>query len=154
MGVKLENGREKTSMSYKVFFDTNILTYAFDQDSPEKNEQAKELISQWMPTGRMVISTQVLQELFVILTKKLEPGLSPDNAAEVIESLLSLEIDVVETDTILEAIRVSKENTISFWDALIISSAFDSKCRVLFTEDLNREQIISNVKIENPFKES
>ncbi|MDO9527700.1 MAG: PIN domain-containing protein [Syntrophales bacterium] len=141
-------------MSYKVFFDTNILAYAFDQGSPKKNEQAKELISRWMPIGRMVISTQVLQELFVVLTKKLEPRLSADNAGEVIESLLSLEVKVVETDTILKAINVSKENTISFWDALIISSAIDSKCRVLFTEDLNRGQTIAGVKIENPFEES
>lgn len=141
-------------MNYKAFFDTNILAYAFDKSSPGKNKQARELISQWMPTGRMVISTQVLQELFVVLTKKLEPRLSLDNAAEVIESLLSLEIGVVETDTILKAIRVSKENTISFWDALIVSSAFDSKCKVLFTEDLNRGQIISKVKIENPFNKS
>ena len=141
-------------MSYKIFFDTNILAYAFDESSPERSEQAKELISQWMPTGRLVISTQVLQELFVVLTKKLEPRLSADNAVAVIESLLSLEINVVETDIILEAIKVSKENTISFWNALIISSASGSRCRVLFTEDLNRRQIISGVKIENPFDES
>ena len=140
-------------MSYKTFFDTNILAYAFDKSNPGKNDQAKKLISQWMPTGRMVISTQVLQELFVVLTKKLEPRLSPDNAAEVIESLLSLEINIVETDTIFKAIKVSKENTISFWDALIISSASDSGCKIIFTEDLNRGQIISGVKIENPFQE-
>ena len=141
-------------MSYKVFFDTNILAYAFDESSPGKNKQAKKLVSQWMPTGRMVISTQVLQELFVVLTKKLEPGLSSDNAAEVIKSLLSLEINIVGPNTILKTIKISKENTISFWDALIISSAFDSKCRILFTEDLNRGQIISGVQIENPFEES
>jgi Predicted nucleic-acid-binding protein, contains PIN domain len=141
-------------MSYKVFFDTNILAYAFDLGSPKKNEQAKELISRWMPTGRVVISTQVLQELFVVLTKKLEPELSADHAGEVIESLLGVGVKVVETDTILEAIKISRESAISFWDALIISSAFDSKCKILFTEDLNRGQIIAGVKIEDPFEES
>jgi len=150
----LSDGKGKTFMSYKVFFDTNILVYAFDLGSPKKNEQAKELISRWMPTGRMVISTQVLQELFVVLTKKLEPKLSADHAGEVIESLLGVEVKVVETNTIIEAIKISKENAISFWDALIISSAFDSKCKILFTEDLNRGQIIAGVKIENPFEES
>lgn len=141
-------------MSYKVFFDTNILAYAFDKSSPGKSEQAKKLISQWMPTGRMVISTQVLQELFVVLTKKLEPKLSADNAGEVVESLLGIEVKVVKPDIILRAINISKENMVSFWDALIISSAFDSKCRVLFTEDLNRKQMIAGVKIVNPLDEN
>ena len=36
MEENLSDGKEKTFMSYKVFFDTNILAYAFDQGSPKK----------------------------------------------------------------------------------------------------------------------
>ncbi len=139
-------------MSFKAFFDTNILVYAFDRNSPEKREKARALISHWMPSGNMVISTQVLQELFVVLTRKLKPGLSADEAEDVLKSLVSLEIKITDPETIFQAIQILKENAISFWDALIVSAALSSRCKVLFTEDLNSGQIIAGVRIENPFE--
>jgi len=139
-------------MNFKAFFDTNIFAYAFDRSNPEKKEKARALISQWMPSGNMVISTQVLQELFVVLTRKLKPGLSTSEAEEVLKSLLPLEIKIIDPEMIFQAIQILKEHNISFWDALIISAAVSSRCKVVFTEDLNPGQIIAGVRIENPFE--
>ena len=62
---------------YRVFFDTNVLAYLHDKGSPEKRHVVRELLSSWFPTGKMVVSTQVLQELYVVLTKKLRPPVPP-----------------------------------------------------------------------------
>jgi len=152
MKGSLKNGEGKNFMSFKAFFDTNIFAYAFDRSNPEKKEKARTLISQWMPSGNMVISTQVLQELFVVLTRKLKPGLSTSEAEEVLKSLLPLEIKIIDPEMIFQAIQILKEHNISFWDALIISAAVSSRCKVVFTEDLNPGQIIAGVRIENPFE--
>ncbi|MCP3850969.1 MAG: PIN domain-containing protein [Gammaproteobacteria bacterium] len=56
-------------MSDKAFFDTNVLAYAFDSNEPEKAETAKKLIAEYGSTGKLVLSTQVLQELYVTLTR-------------------------------------------------------------------------------------
>jgi len=152
MKGSLKNGKGKNFMNFKAFFDTNIFAYAFDRSNPEKKEKARALISQWMPSGNMVISTQVLQELFAVLTRKLKPGLSTSEAEEVLKSLLPLEIKIIDPEMIFQAIQILKEHNISFWDALIISAAVSSRCKVVFTEDLNPGQIIAGVRIENPFE--
>ncbi len=139
-------------MGFKAFFDTNILAYAFDRSSPSKRDKARNLISRWMPSGNMILSTQVLQELFIVLTRKLRPGLSADEARNVLKSLMPLEIKIIGPEMIFQAVQILKENAISFWDALIVSAALSSRCKVLFTEDLNSGQTIAGVKIENPFK--
>jgi len=151
MKGSLKDGKGKNFMSFKAFFDTNIFAYAFDRSNPEKKEKARALISQWMPFGNMVISTQVLQELFVVLTRKLKPGLSTSEAEEVLKSLLPLEVKIIDPEMIFQAIQILKEHSISFWDALIVAAAVSSRCKVVFTEDLNPGQIIADVRIENPF---
>ena len=56
-------------MSDKVFFDTNVLVYAFDKSEPEKGTIAKRLIRDYGSEGNLVLSTQVLQEFYVTVTK-------------------------------------------------------------------------------------
>jgi len=63
-----------------------------------------------------------------------------------------LEIKIVDSQTIFQAIQILKEYAISFWDALIVSSALSSRCKLLFTEDLNSGQMIAGIRIENPFE--
>jgi len=100
----------------------------------------------------MVISTQVLQELFVVLTRRLKPGLPIEKARKVIEDFSKIEVSLIEPEIILKAIDVFQKYKISFWDALIVSAAAKARCRVLFTEDLNHGQKIEGVKIVNPFR--
>ena len=141
-------------MTYKAFFDTNVLAYGFDKSIPEKQKIAQELVREWFPSRKMVISTQVLQELFVVLTRRLKPGLPAEKARKIIEDFSKIEISLIEPKTILKAIDISQKHKISFWDALIVNSALEAGCRVLFTEDLNHGQKIEGVKIVNPFRTS
>ncbi len=92
---------------YRAFFDTNILAYIHDEGSPQKRRFARELLASWFPTGRMVISTQVLQELFVVLTKKLSPPVPSGDALKELEHLnLGAKTVVVTPEIVFKAVRV------------------------------------------------
>jgi predicted nucleic acid-binding protein len=95
-----------------------------------------------------VISTQVLQEFYVTVTRKLR--VDSLIAKEVLHSLEHFEVVTISTGIIKEAIDCAVLNKISFWDSLIITAAEASKCTRVWSEDLNHGQITRGVKIHNP----
>lgn len=135
----------------RVFLDTNILVYADDRDSPEKQVIALNLIQDCFTRHNGVISTQVLQEYFVAATRKL--GVSPEIARRKVELLANLEVVPINVDNILAAIDLQRLHGHSFWDALILQSALGSGCMICFTEDLQHGRNLGRLKIMNPFHE-
>ena len=69
------------------FVDTNVLMYAFDKSSSPKKRVAQRLMNQMMDEDRLRVSTQVLQELFVALTRKVSHPCSSQEALAVLEDL-------------------------------------------------------------------
>ena len=134
-----------------VFFDTNVLVYLFDADAPKKRERAREIFDQHVRDGSLSISTQVLQELYVTLTRKLAVTLAESEACEVITALCEMPVVITDGPMVLAAIQLSQRQKLSFWDALIIESARHSGATVLLSEDLQHGQIIEGVTITNPF---
>jgi predicted nucleic acid-binding protein len=134
----------------KVFLDTNILVYAQDQDSPVKRRRSREVIAALAQSGTGVISTQVLQEFYVTVTRKL--GVAPLAAKRVLQTFTIFEIVQTSPDLIERAIDCSVLNTISFWDALIVAAAASSGCAIVYSEDLNPGQTIQGVRVENPMR--
>lgn len=134
-----------------VFFDTNVLVYLFDNDAPSKREQARALFQRHVQAGSLLISTQVLQELYVTLTRKLAVPLPEPDAREVITSLAELPVAQNDASTVLAAIDLSQRRQLSFWDALIIEAARRGGANVLLSEDLQHGQDIEGVRVENPF---
>ena len=128
------------------FVDTNILAYAFDQSSPSKQEIARQILM-----GDFVISTQVLGELYVTLTRKLTTPMSVELAAEVISKLCIHTVVPITGDLVQVATRTSIRHQLSYWDALIIETAAWAGCPTIITEDLNNGASISGVLIKNPF---
>ncbi len=98
-----------------------------------------------------MISTQVLQEFYVVAVRKL--GIDPIMGKNLIHAMRHYETVVVDEALIEEAVDCSILNRLSFWDALVIVSAEKAHCQFLWTEDLNHGQIIRGVKIENPFRD-
>ena len=137
-----------SSTTAKSFIDTNVLVYAGDDDTPAKQHIARTLIAE--QSGRSVVSTQVLQEYYVAATRKL--GVAPLQAKEVINAArAAFETIVVIPELINRAVDGSILWQVSFWDALILSSAEDAACTVVFSEDLNSGQRYGGVRVENPF---
>lgn len=137
------------SMSDRSFFDTNILVYADDDDTPAKQQLARDLIYEHRRGETGVVSMQVLQEYFVTVTQKLKVD-SPAARRKV--EILS-EFDVVAPDVadILAAIDLHRLHGFSFWDALVVRAAKQAGCRVLLSEDFQDGREIDGVKVLNPF---
>lgn len=135
----------------RIFFDTNILVYVFDNDSPEKQAIARERLRSAVVDGSLVLSTQVLQEFHVAVTRKLEDPVTPEVSEEILQNLSRLPILSVDPPLVLAAARLSRVHTISFWDALIVESAIAAGAATLLTEDLQAGRVFGQLRVENPF---
>ena len=134
----------------KVFLDTNVLAYACDADQPVKREKARALLTTVSREVPPCVSTQVLQEFFVTVTRKM--GVEPMQAKRIIHSFRHMETVLIDPEDINRAIDGSVIWQVSFWDALILTSALKAHCAVLYTEDLNDGQVYDTVRVVNPFR--
>jgi predicted nucleic acid-binding protein len=126
------------------FFDTNILVYAFLET--EKRQTALDLVS-----NGGVISAQVLNEFSNMALRKLNRSWDETASAIAILRLRFPEIAPLTTETHSTAMSLVRANKLSFYDALIVSSALLSQCEVLFSEDLQNGRKIGGLTIRNPF---
>lgn len=147
----MESGRAPRAIEMRSFFDTNVLVYLFDADAPDKQARAREILKQETAEGRALVSTQVLQEFYVTVTRKLAVPLEPDIASRAVRDLAALPLVQVDSLLILSAIRRSQRDQLSFWDALIVEAALSGGAVQLYTEDLQHHRIIEGMRIENPF---
>lgn len=133
------------------FVDTNILVYAHDRHHAEKQQQAQGLLKELWQTGLGCVSLHVLQEFYVIVTRKIREPLSPDSAAQIIKSLKMWQVHQPNVEDVLGAIALQKRYGTSFWDALILRSASQLECATIWSEDLNPGQVYESVRVQNPF---
>jgi predicted nucleic acid-binding protein len=134
------------------FVDTNILLYAHDVSAGTKRDQARTLVEQLWESREGCLSVQVLQEFFVNVTRKIAKPLDVETAKEVIADLSRWHAHVPAADDVLGAIGIHQRTGISFWDSMIVRSAAEMGCAVLYSEDLNAGQEYSGVRVENPFR--
>lgn len=135
-------------MSDKIFLDSNILCYAADKNADEKHCVCRRIFDELLSSHRGYISTQVLQETYSVITRKLK--FPQDDARQFIDSVCLLEVHENSVKDVREAIDLHIKQQLSFWDALIVIAARNSGCSTLYTEDLNAGQEILGVTIINP----
>lgn len=138
-------------MNGRIFVDTNILIYAHDLDAGTKHDRSVSVIESLWENKNGILSTQVLQEFYVNVTKKIGNPLSRAQARGIIENYLSWCVEVNEPETILTASEIEERYLLSFWGSMIIAAADNANAEKILTEDLNHGQIIEGIKIENPF---
>ncbi|HWL33118.1 MAG TPA: PIN domain-containing protein [Gaiellaceae bacterium] len=135
----------------RAFVDTNVLVYAVDTGEPAKRGIARTVLAE--RADLLVLSAQVLAELYVVTTRKLAVPLSEDDGAGYVEELSGLPIVAIDAELVLDGIRISRQAQLSFWDGLIVAAARAGGCGVLLTEDLAAGSTIAGVAVENPFVE-
>ncbi len=140
-------------MSDRCFVDTNVLVYLFDRDEPTKQAVARGLLERVTSGMDLVISTQVLQEFYVTVTRKLRLPLAPQEAYEAVARFSSFSTVHIDPTLVLDAIRMSQQHQVSLWDALVIESALTAGCDRLLTEDLHHGWEIRSLQVENPFRD-
>lgn len=134
------------SMSDKITLDSNILIYAFANNDDSRKSIAKEIIAKCN-----IISLQAVNETVYVLLKKfhfqkeqLDPVLQFLKEQFIISSITSNTLD--------QTILLCKKYNFSFWDSMMIAAALDNHCSVIYTEDLNNNQMIEDrLRIVNPF---
>lgn len=137
-------------MSARSFFDTNVLVYADDKAVPAKQRRALDLVAAHRRARTGVVSLQVLQEYFVTVTKKLHVDTSI--ARRKVELLAEFDVAVPGVADILAAIDLHRLHAFSFWDALVLRSAKQAGCSVVFSEDMQNAREVDGLRIMNPFK--
>ncbi|MFW6055429.1 MAG: PIN domain-containing protein [Thermodesulfobacteriota bacterium] len=139
-------------MSVEIFLDTNILIYAYDFQAEIKHDTAKEIVSNCWQHGGALISTQVLQEFYVNLTRKIPQPLSLATARRLVEQYLVWPMVINTPQSTIKASEIQERYRLSFWDSLILSAAKTGGARKLISEDLSHHQTIEGMLIENPFQ--
>ena len=140
-------------MSGRIFVDTNILIYAHDLDAGSKRKIAVAIMEELWEQQTGVISTQVLQEFYVNVTRKISNPLPKAKARGIIENYRYWQVEQNSPATISSASEIEERYMLSFWDALIIAAATNANAAKILTEDLSHGQVISGILIENPFVE-
>ncbi len=142
------NGAGKNYTVSKIFIDTNILVYSLDTNDKAKHARARQVLQKIIEKHQPVISTQVINEFFVVATKKLHAD--PIVVKNIIHNFRNMEIVNSGLQLIEEAIDISVISQLSFWDSLVIAAAEKSNCESVFSEDLNAGQNYRGVVVLNP----
>lgn len=139
-------------MNDKVLVDTNVLVYAYDRAEPQKQQQAIALLDQLVQHDMGALTTQILAEFFVTVTRKLAAPLNPADAYTRIEHFL-LAWTVYETSglVVLEAARGVRDHQLSYWDAQIWATARLYQVPVVLSEDFSSGSSLEGVRFVNPF---
>lgn len=132
----------------RIFLDTNVLVYLFDTDEPAKQAVAKNIFA---ADNEIVISTQVIQEFYAVVTRKFKRHLHPESAYRAVQEFLEYSVAIIRPPLVSKAIRRSIDSRISLWDALIVETALYADAETLLTEDLNDGWVIEGMAIHNPF---
>ena len=136
-------------MSNNIFLDTNLWIYLYAKNPPEKYQQVAKIINN--SSSLLLISTQVLGELFHVLTRK--KFTSRTDAIAIISDIINtFPIQAINTTEVIQALEINAKYNYSYWDSLIIATALLGKCSIIYSEDMQHNQLIDNkVRILNPF---
>ncbi len=129
------------------FIDTNVLIYAFSSDEPEKALIANELVFD----GAGIISLQVINEFSNICLRKFGKSLLAviDAVNEICSRLRVVNFSI---STQIKALKLIQCVNVSFYDALILATALQNKCSIVYSEDMQHDQIIDHaLTVKNPF---
>jgi predicted nucleic acid-binding protein len=133
-------------MNGKAFFDTNVLVYAIVENDPRKI-RARELLA----VGG-TISVQVLNEFVSVVRRKVKMPWDDVRATLQWILLLCPEAVPVTIKTHEKAVGIAERYGYKIYDSLIVASALEAKCELLYSEDLQDGQVINRqLTIRSPF---
>ena len=136
-------------MSGRVFIDTNVFIYMYADNEPEKQQLSIKVIDN---ADHCITSTQVLNEISNVMQRKWK---LPFEAIRQVQKDIRQICEVVQVSehTINLALDLCERYGYSYYDCLVLSSAVENDCDIIYTEDLSDGQnIFDKTKIVNPFE--
>lgn len=135
-----------------VFVDSNVLVYNRDKFESEKQTRAREWLQALWESRLGRVSVQVLEEYYVTVTRKLDPGLAVREARSDIRALGAWNPVAIDHSLLPAAWDIQDRYGFSFWDSLILAAARRLNCGYVLTEDLQHGQDVEGLKIADPFE--
>jgi predicted nucleic acid-binding protein len=137
-------------MTDRAFIDTNLAVYAYVENDRDKHRASFRLLGEMLVKKDIYISTQVLHEFYVVLTRYKRTH--AEITGYIREITRSANVKAVSLATVEKCLQLKEKYGFSYWDSLILASALECGCTLLFTEDLQHNQIIEgSLRIRNPF---
>jgi predicted nucleic acid-binding protein len=139
-------------MSGRFFLDTNIFVYSFDAGSPKKAAQSAKLIRSAIETRGGIVSYQVVQEFFNVALRRFAKPMSSADAEQYLSTTFRPLLSVHSSPALYgEALRIGARFRLAWYDSLIVASAIEGQCDILYSEDFQDGQQFGAVVISNPF---
>ena len=142
-------------MKDRIFLDSDIIVYAygkFEDEDRRKREKAGEILKSFYMDNQFRTSTQAIEEFCAAVSAKMNPVESEKSVEKFIATFPSDQVVDVGMKTIKKALDVKDKYNFSFHDSLVIASALDAGCTVLYSEDMCSGQTVDDLRIVNPLK--
>jgi predicted nucleic acid-binding protein len=137
-------------MIARAFVDSNILIYAHDRDAGARQAKAAAKLKDLWQTRTGCLSTQVLQEFYVTVTRKISTPVPAAVAREIVRNYAGWVRSPLTAATLIRASEIGEAWRLSFWDAMIVAAAEQDGAAELLTEDLSHGQLIAGIRIVDP----
>jgi predicted nucleic acid-binding protein len=131
------------------FVDTNILIYAHDGGAGEKRVRSVALVTRLTEEGTGALSVQVLAEFYSAATRKL--GMAGKDAEDIVADLRLWTIHRPGHADVVRSAQLQRRHKLAWWDALIVNSAMELGCGILWSEDLSDRRRFGSLTVRNPF---
>ena len=135
-----------------VFVDTNVILYTRDLSHPAKADMASAWLRGLAPSRAMILSRQVLNETYYVLTRGRHFQATAGEARRLVGGLERFVRAPSHGRTLAEAWAIQDRYGLQFWDALLMASANAAGCTYFLSEDLNDGQTYGSVQVINPFR--
>ncbi len=139
-------------MNGKYFLDTDIILYSFDKSDQRKNKIATQLIKKAIEQHSGCISNQVVQEFLNVATKKFSVPLTTSDSKMYLSKVLAPLCQVfTDVDLYMRSVDIMERWQHSLYDSMIIAAALQAECSIIYSENLQDQQVIHDATIINPF---
>lgn len=143
-----------SGISPGVFVDASILIYSEDGADPVKHKAAVAWLNVLWQRGVGRVSSQVLNEFYVMATREAKPPMPAGDARAEVRRYELWQPWQIDHATVESAWAVESRYGLHYWDSLVVAAAQHMGCSYLLSEDLKHEQHYGGVQVINPFKAS
>jgi predicted nucleic acid-binding protein len=138
-------------MTDRVFLDSNVVLYVMDSREPAKNRRAREWLGRLIEAQILIVSPQVLNEVYWIGRQKF-PQIPIGELKRFVGDFMPSCRAPLDAAIMREAFRIEDQYGLSWWDCLIVASALAARCHLLLTEDMQHGMRIDTLTILSPFR--
>ena len=137
----------------RVFVDTPVFVYADDAADAQRRQQVRAWLAHLWSSRAGRTSTQVLNEYYVCVTQRIQPGLAQGDARAKLRRYQQWQPWVIDHQTVETAWGLEVRLQVDYWQALILASAMHSGCDAVLSDALPLARY-DQLEVINPFEMS